>query len=130
MTDKKDKKIEILDDSQFSPKHILECGQIFSYKIISENEYVVLSNDKFAKIIKYNNKWVIETENIDYFIEFFDLNTDYNEIKTSLSDNDFLSKAISFGNGIRILKQDLFETLISFVISANNNIGRITKSDE
>lgn len=124
----KDKKIEILDSSQFNPKHILECGQIFSYKIISNDEFIVFSGDKVAKILKNDSVWVIESENLDYFINFFDLNTDYNQIKTNLNDNNFLSKAINFGYGIRILKQDLLETVISFVISANNNIGRIRKS--
>ena len=124
----KDNKIVILDDSQFNPKHILECGQIFSYKIISNGEFIVFSGDKVAKILKNDSVWVIESENLDYFINFFDLNTDYNQIKTNLNDNNFLSKAINFGYGIRILKQDLLETVISFVISANNNIGRIRKS--
>lgn len=59
-------------------------------------------------------------------INYFDLNTDYQSIKKSLKkvDNN-LKHSITYGSGIRILNQDLWETLISFIISANNNIPRI-----
>ena len=58
-------------------------------------------------------------------MDYFDLATDYNAIKDDLIKYDIMKKPIEFGGGIRILNQDLFETLISFVISANNNIKRI-----
>ena len=63
--------------------------------------------------------------------EYFDLKTDYNKIKENLSkiDNN-LKISIEYGNGIRILKQELWETLISFIISANNNIPRIKSTIE
>jgi len=58
--------------------------------------------------------------------EYFDLGTDYAKIKDELSNRDaVLKEAIEVGSGIRILKQDLWETLISFIISQNNNIPRI-----
>ena len=58
--------------------------------------------------------------------EYFDLQTDYNEFKKILSCVDSnMKKSIEFGKGIRILNQDLWETIISFIISANNNIPRI-----
>lgn len=58
--------------------------------------------------------------------DYFDLNTDYDKIKKELSKiDDFLKQSVEYGKGIRILKQDLWETIISFIISANNNIPRI-----
>lgn len=58
--------------------------------------------------------------------DYFDLNRDYEEIKEKLSKiDDNLKQSTQFGKGIRILKQDLWETIISFIISANNNIPRI-----
>ena len=58
--------------------------------------------------------------------EYFDLNTDYEKIKERLSKIDeYLKTSIEYGKGIRILNQDLWETIISFIISANNNIPRI-----
>ena len=60
--------------------------------------------------------------------EYFDLKTDYNLIKQELSKvDDDLKKSIQFGSGIRILNQDLWECIISFIISANNNIPRIKR---
>ena len=58
--------------------------------------------------------------------DYFDLKTDYDVIKKELSKiDDFLKQSVEYGKGIRILKQDLWETIISFIISANNNIPRI-----
>lgn len=58
--------------------------------------------------------------------DYFDLNRDYEKIKEKLSKiDDNLKQSTQYGKGIRILKQDLWETIISFIISANNNIPRI-----
>ena len=57
---------------------------------------------------------------------YFDLDRDYEKIKERLSKIDInMEKSIEYGKGIRILNQDLWETIISFIISANNNIPRI-----
>ena len=116
--------IKIFDKNDFNPEHILECGQIFSYEKI-DNYYVVYSKDKAAKIVENEDGYVIETDDPKYFEVFFDLKTDYSKIKTYLKKFDILKEPIKFGSGIRILRQDLFETLISFIVSANNNIKRI-----
>ncbi len=110
--------------TDFNIEHILECGQIFSYQKTQEG-YVVFSADKKAEVIEENEQYIIKTQKTAYFEEFFDLRTDYSQIKKSLSKHEILKKPIEFGSGIRILKQDLFETLISFIVSANNNIKRI-----
>lgn len=121
-------KIIITNKKDFNIKHILECGQIFSYKKINENCYEVYSANKKCKIVKSSNGYVIESLNIKYFVDFFDLNTNYAEIKKLLlKQHPFMKKIIKYGEGIRILKQDIFETIISFIISANNNIKRIQK---
>ena len=117
-------KIEILDRSEFDAKHILECGQIFSYKQISGG-YEVYSKDKKAAILERECGYDILTLDAKYFEKFFDLQTDYKEVKRKLSKFEILQKPIKFGQGIRILKQDLFETFISFIVSQNNNIKRI-----
>ena len=62
----------------------------------------------------------------DIVTDYFDLNRDYDKIQSSLSKIDEpLKQSISYGKGIRLLNQDLWETIISFIISANNNIPRI-----
>lgn len=113
-------KIKIKGKEDFNTSHILECGQIFAY----ENN-VVYSKGERAEIIEYDDGFEIKCTNTRYFQNFFDLDTDYSKIKAELSKKDLLKEPIKFGYGIRILKNDLFEVLISFIISANNNIKRI-----
>lgn len=119
--------INCLDD--FNISDILECGQVFRYKKINEFEYEVFSKDKKALVKQNNieNNAIIYTNDVEYFKNYFDLDTDYNKIKLNLKKYNlkFLNDAINKFGGIRILNQDIFETFISFVISSNNNIKRI-----
>lgn len=116
--------ISIEGKEDFNCQHILECGQIFAYKKLGE-DYEVLSLDKKATIKPTDEGYEIWTKDVEYFENFFDLKTDYSEIKKELFKHPIMQKPIEFGYGIRILKQDLFEVLISFIVSANNNIKRI-----
>lgn len=118
-------KIVIEDLSDFCCEHILECGQIFTYEKLGRGQYKVFSEDKCATLLEYENNCQILTTSPDYFVNFFDLNTDYSTIKQNLAKDDKLNCAIKFGYGIRIIKQNLLETIIGFIISANNNIERI-----
>ena len=120
-------KIIINDISQFNIQQILDCGQIFRYYINGDMAEVV-SADKYAQVLTFKDRVEIITQDVNYFITFFDLDRDYNQIKQGLQDDLFLSPAIKFGYGIRILNQDLFEMIVSFIISANNNIKRIKNS--
>ena len=115
--------IVINSKEEFNPQHILECGQVFSYT--KKENYIVFPEDKLAEIIETETGYKILTNNPKYFVNYFDLNCDYKAIKDSLLKNPIMSNAINFGSGIRILKQDLFEMVISFIVSANNNIKRI-----
>ena len=117
-------KIEIYDKKDFNPQHIFECVQVFFYEKLKE-KYIVFPENKYAEIFEEKDKYIIKTKDTLYFENYFDLQTDYKKIKTLLNNFDLLKNPIKFGYGIRILKQDLFETVISFIISANNNIKRI-----
>lgn len=123
----KNNKILIYGKDDFNPQHILECGQIFCY-YKQGDDFVVESLDKRASIKETEFGYEILTNDVDYFVNFFDLKTDYALIKEKLMKFDIMKKPIQFGHGIRILKNDVFEVLISFIISANNNIKRIQKS--
>lgn len=105
----------------------LECGQIFSYKKHSDF-FEIFSADKYAKVVEKSDCFEVLCDDKKYWENFFDLQTDYEEIKSQLQKFDILEKPIEYGNGIRILRQDVFEIIISFVVSANNNIKRITKT--
>ena len=121
-------KIIIKSKDDFNIAHILECGQIFNYEKI-DNNYIVYAEDKMAKVIEKCDNYEIITPDTSYFENFFDLKTNYSIIKQQLKNKySFLDKAIDFGYGIRILNQNPTEMVISFIISANNNIPRIKKS--
>ncbi len=126
---KEKNKIIVEGCEDFNVVQTLNCGQIFRY-VIDGEKADVYSLDKHATLITNKNKVEIITNDTDYFYNFFDFNCNYSKIKQELKKDDFLSSAVDFGYGIRILNNDCYEMLISFIISANNNIGRIKKSIE
>lgn len=114
----------------FEPKHIFECGQCFRWNEEEDGSYTGIFKNNILNVKKENNKIIFkgicEENIIKTCTNYFNLDTNYEKIKEELSDIDeYLKTSISYGNGIRILKQDLWETIISFIISANNNIPRI-----
>ncbi len=121
-----DDRILIEKHEDFDAKQILESGQIFRYGK-SADFWWCASGDKFAKIYEKQDAIEIKTASPAYFEEFFDLKTDYSKIKRKLSQDPFMAKVVSFCPGIRILKREKQDTIIEFIISANNNISRIKK---
>lgn len=113
----------------FDARATLECGQIFRYEKLAENRYAVFSADKSCLLCTEGDTTGIYAQSCDaqYFFNFFDLTTDYGAIARALGAYGELDEAIKIGKGIRILRQDLVETIVSFIISANNNIPRIKK---
>ena len=114
----------------FEPKHIFECGQCFRWNIEQDGSYTGVVGYNVINV-KKNQKNIIIKGNFKDDIrnlcnKYFDLDTNYEEIKQKLSaiDNN-MKLSIQYGSGIRILHQDVWEALISFIISANNNIPRI-----
>lgn len=114
----------------FEPKHIFECGQCFRWNIEDDGSYTGVVKNNVLNVKKEENSIIIKgmcEDNLEELCkDYFDLDTDYQKIKNKLSklDNN-LRVSIKYGKGIRILKQDIWEALISFIISANNNIPRI-----
>lgn len=109
----------------FDIRHILECGQIFRFEKLNEGEYVVYSKDKKCTVTQNDSTAVIKSDDCEYFANYFDFARDYSQIKQKLKGKPFMDEAIEYGHGIRILNQDKWEMLISFIISANNHIPRI-----
>ena len=120
----------ITDVDSFELRDIFECGQCFRWNAKDDGSYTGVIKNGVINVKKINNDVIFEgicNGNIaDICRDYFDLNRDYNKIKTILSDVDeYLKESIEYGAGIRILNQDLWEMIISFIISANNNIPRI-----
>lgn len=118
-------KIIINNPTHFDIMQILKSGQVFRYSQLQDNSYQLISSDKKCLLRKYQDRIEIITEHFDYFYDYFDLSTDYTKIIDTLNSQYGISSVTEYGRGIRILKQDIFETIISFIISANNNIPRI-----
>ena len=126
----KEQKYILKNQDSFELKDIFECGQCFRWNKENDGSYTGVFKGNVLKVKK-------EEENIIFtgivngdikkvVTEYFDLTRDYSKIKDELSKIDiYLKESIQYGGGIRLLNQDLWETIISFIISANNNIPRI-----
>ena len=116
--------------NSFELKDIFECGQCFRWNEEQDGSYTGVFKGNVLNVRKVGNDIYFQgmcNGNIKELVEeYFDLNRDYEEIKNKLACIDEnMKKSIEYGQGIRILNQDLWETIISFIISANNNIPRI-----
>ena len=121
---------EIENIDSFELKDIFDCGQCFRWNIEEDGSYTGVFKGNVLNVKKQENKITFKgicNGGIKEIVEdYFDLKRDYKKIKETLSKIDpFMEESIKYGNGIRILNQDLWETIISFIISANNNIPRI-----
>ena len=115
---------------EFDLPHTLDCGQAFRWKCNENGVWSGVAGDKFLSLEKTNDGTVVlYNTTIDDFENFwkdyFDLERDYQKIRQILSQNETLKAAADYSYGIRILNQEPFETLCSFIISQNNNISRI-----
>lgn len=126
----KEQKIVLQNIDSFELKDIFECGQCFRWNLQEDGSYTGVFGKNVLNIKKENDKITIEgicQNDIQKTVEeYFDLNRDYKKIKQKLAQIDENMKtSIQYGEGIRLLNQDLWETIVSFIISANNNIPRI-----
>lgn len=121
-----------IEANYFNLKYTLECGQCFRWT--KEDEYYIgIIKDRVIKIKQEDSYLYIlssKEENLEKVVkEYFELSRDYESIENRISKVDeYVKKAVSNTSGLRHLNQDLFETIISYIISANNNIPRISKS--
>lgn len=114
----------------FNMQHIFECGQCFRWNKGEDGSYTGVFKNNVLNVKEENGQVIFNgicNGDIKQIVtEYFDLETDYEDIQKELSKVDENMKiSISYGKGIRLLNQDLWETIISFIISANNNIPRI-----
>lgn len=121
------------DIKDFEPSHIFDCGQCFRWVKEEDGSYTGVAFSRVINVRKDGNNVIIDNTNKEDFeniwYEYFDLGRDYSELKDRLRLHDEnLKNAVEFGDGIRILKQDGWEMLISFIISSNNRIPMIQRA--
>lgn len=118
----------------FDAVHIFECGQCFrwskeadgSYTGVAFSKVLNVKSDTEAKTVVLKNTGMEDFNNI--WFNYFDLGRDYGSLKRQLAEDPVLDMAIKHGQGIRILRQEPWELVISYIISANNSIPLISRS--
>lgn len=113
----------------FSLEQICDSGQCFRMKKIGEHTYSLVAGDQYLEITQKGtivDFHCSDVELICFWVPYFDLDTDYSAYIKKVNPRDrYLSEAAEKGSGIRILRQDLWEMIITFLISQQNHITRI-----
>lgn len=121
--------IVISNISNFDLDKTFECGQCFRWNKQLDGEYIGVFRNRILKLYKEDNNIVLKNttknEYLTIWKPYFDMDRNYKFIDDNLTGLLFIENACAYSSGIRILKQDPWETLISFIISQNNNIPRI-----
>ena len=113
-------RVIIKNVANFDLAQTLDCGQAFRFKETGEKEWTGVCGGRVLKLLQTENEIIIrdldEADFYGFFEDYFDLSRDYGKIIDEISDNEILSAAAAYGSGIRILNQEPFETLCSFII--------------
>ncbi|UOO37649.1 DNA-3-methyladenine glycosylase 2 family protein [Oscillospiraceae bacterium CM] len=122
--------VELAEIREFDLARIFECGQCFRWSAASDGAYIGVAMGKAARIFQEGGSVFISGTLADFntvWRHYFDLDRDYEAIRRAVAIDPFMTKAAAFGAGIRILRQDKWEALASFILSQCNNIPRIKK---
>lgn len=118
----------------FDAKHIFECGQCFRWSREEDGSYTGVAFGKVLNVRSDYDRGIVALDNTsisdfkEIWFDYFDLGRDYGKIKDILAKEPVLETAIKYGRGIRILGQEPWEMLISYIVSANNSIPMISRS--
>ncbi|HAA81363.1 MAG TPA: 8-oxoguanine DNA glycosylase [Thermoanaerobacter sp.] len=129
--EEKGTKVIVRGIEDFNLKETFECGQCFRWNEEEDGSYTGIAYDRVINVKLEEDMLIIDNTDLndfyDIWFDYFDLGRDYKQIKENLSRDPILKEAIQYGQGIRILRQDTWETLVSFIISQNNRIPQIKK---
>ena len=122
--------IKIKND--FDLKSTITCGQIFRFEVL-EDEYIVILKDRVISLKEDGDYILIESNNEnnlkEVIYDYFDLDRDYNLIEKEILKKDKkLKDTLVFSRGLKMIHQDPFETIISYIISQNNRVPSIARS--
>jgi len=118
---------ELCDEKNLNPRRTFDCGQCFRWNEDAEGRWRGVASGKAAVVWAENGRTYIECalDDIYFWRDYLDMDTDYEEARRSIEVCDYLRDCAAYGEGIRILRQDKWEALCSFIISQCNNIPRI-----
>lgn len=121
--------VKIIDN--FDLAQICQSGQCFRMSSKGDNVYRVIAGDRYLKLEQQRNQCIFhcnQEEFESFWLDYFDLEGDYAAYIAKINPRDtYLTGAAAFGSGIRILRQDLWEMIVSFLISQQNHIARIRR---
>ena len=120
----------IINNKDFDLRHTFDCGQCFRWEEAEDGSFFGVAGGYWGKFEYCDEgiKLTTDCENEGFWREYLDLDRDYGEIKKAVSVNELMENAVRYGSGIRILKQEFFETLMSFIISQRSSIPKIKSS--
>lgn len=109
------------------------CGQIFRYEKLEDDSYIVILKDRVVKLKYIDNKLYIDSNNMDnienVIREYLDLDRDYISIIENIKEcDDVLGKYLDKSIGLKMIKQDPIECIVSYIISQNNSVRNIKNS--
>lgn len=126
--------VRVRYDGAYNLAKTLDCGQCFRWERVTDNEWLGVAFERLISIKQIDNELIIYNSTAEDFANiwchYFALDEDYEAIDRELLENcqnPTFVKALNEGKGIRILHQDSWEAVCSFIISQNNNIPRIKK---
>ena len=125
--------IFIKNDDYFNPELIFDCGQSFRFFEKEGDTRIGVAFGSVVEIEKQSDGYRVTSYpplSTDTLVSFLDLKRDYKDTETALSGDFVMESAMKFGRGIRILKQDFFEMLLTFIYSQRSSIPRIAKCVE
>lgn len=116
----------LFSDKDFNLKDTFDCGQCFRWEE-TNGSYVGVAGEYWGSFTKTEMGIELETNCPDdeFWIKYLDMGRDYSHVKKTVAINDLMREAVEYGGGIRLLKQDFFEALISFIISQRSSIPKI-----
>lgn len=121
----------ILHEKDLILSETLDCGQAFRWYKVAENTYSGYYLDTPLEISGSDGVFTLKNTTEDEFLnvwyDYFDLGTDYSELKDKYSADPTLANACEYSRGMRLLRQNPWETLVSYIFSSNNTITNIKK---
>ncbi len=119
----------IVEIKDFVPEHTFDCGQCFRWEKQEDGSYIGVANSQAVRISADGSlvqiDGITDEDYENFWKKYLDAERDYSAVKNAVNINSTMDKAVKYGNGIRILRQDFFEVLISFIISQRSSIPKI-----